>query len=282
MQLITWLRELWRLRVLVIAVGLVSLAVGLGVAFHLPSLERRQHTVWTASARILVDTPRSQVVEVAPKGSDTLGLRANLISNLMADGVVKAAIARRAGIAPRALTAVAESATAPSTDSPTAGAKAHQLTTTAETTPEGDRLPIIDARAQAPDARGAAKLAEAAVTGLRDYLASKAAEERVRDADRLSVSGVGMTQAAPSIDGPGLSLAAAAAIFVFGAGCCGIVLVTALTRIWRLASALEGGEDAEAATRPERDDHERGSAAPIDAAAVLEGRSARRAGAARR
>ncbi|HWI74482.1 MAG TPA: hypothetical protein VNT55_21155, partial [Baekduia sp.] len=95
-------------------IAVVSVLAGFLVVYK-PSLplESRKYDVGIATARILVDTPESQVVDVSPKGSDTLGIRANLLANLMVDGVVKAAIAKRAGLNPNQFYGVAESATDP-------------------------------------------------------------------------------------------------------------------------------------------------------------------------
>src|SRR3954470_2187833 len=100
------LRELWRHRtvVAVFAVIAVLFAGALAFRFSLPP-QSRMYKVGTATARILIDTPASQVIEVAPKGSDTLGARSSLLSNLMSQGEVKAAIARRAGLRPDQLLA---------------------------------------------------------------------------------------------------------------------------------------------------------------------------------
>jgi hypothetical protein len=239
MELVTILRELWRLRVLVIVAGLIALLVGFAVAFRLPSLESRKYEVGVATASLLVDTPNSQVVEVAPKGSDTLGVRANLIANLMAEGVVKTAIAERAGIAPEKLEGVAESAGGPPVVTGASKADAHVLTTRVVSTFDGDRLPIIEIEAQAPDAAQAAKLADAAITGLRDYLDSKAASEQVPDADRLRVSGLGSPQARDVVRGPKNIFAVAAVIFVFALGCGAILGTLALIRGWRVAAAMD-------------------------------------------
>ena len=89
MELVTILRELWRLRVLVLGIALLAMLVGMALAFRLPSLESRKYEVGVATASVLVDTPNSQVIEVAPKGSDTLAMRASLLANLMAEGVVE-------------------------------------------------------------------------------------------------------------------------------------------------------------------------------------------------
>jgi hypothetical protein len=103
MELIMMLRDLWRRRILVGCAALLAVLAGTAVTYRIsfpPKLESRKYEVGVATTRILVDTPSSQVVEVAPKGSDTLGVRANLLASLMVDGVVKTAIARRAGLRP--------------------------------------------------------------------------------------------------------------------------------------------------------------------------------------
>ncbi len=242
MELVPLLRELWRVRVLVAGVAVFAVLVGAAVAFKLPSLDSRKYDVGVATASLLVDTPSSQVIEVAPKGSDTLGVRANLLANLMAEGVVKDAIAERAGIPTDRLQGISESA---GTVAPEKGPKpqdAYILTTRVVLTPGGDQLPIIELEAQAPDAPRAAKLAESAVSGLRDFLDSRAADEQVPDAERLRVSGLGSPQAREVARGPKNLYALAATIFVFLAGCGAILLFKGLARGWRTAAELENLE----------------------------------------
>ena len=242
MELVSLLRELWRLRLFVALIALVAVLVGFAVAFKLPSLESRKYDVGIATARVLVDTPSSQVVEVAPKGSDALGVRANLIANLMVEGDVKAAIAQKAGLSPDKLIGIPETTVGPPPDLGPSPATAHVLSTRVSATPDGDRLPIIEIQAQAPDAAAAAKLAEASITGLREYLDSKAAAEQVPNAERLRVSGLGTPQAHAAARGPRMIFALGATIFVFIAGCGALLAGLALVRGWRVAAAVEQEE----------------------------------------
>src|SRR4051794_22587130 len=178
MDPVTILRDLWRLRLLVLGVFVLSVLAGTLVLYTIspPSkLESRKYEVGTATARILVDTPNSQVVEISPKGSDSLGVRANLLASLMVDGVVKDAIARRAGLPPEKLIALSDAASSPTVAARTPTRKDLVLTTSVVINSGGNGLPIIEIEAQAPDQQGAAKLASAAVEGLRDYLNSTAA-----------------------------------------------------------------------------------------------------------
>jgi hypothetical protein len=242
MDSVTILRDLWHLRRAVVIVALLALITGTAVLYKVsfpPNLESRRYDVGLATARILVDTPSSQVVEVAPKGSDTLGVRANLLASLMADGVVKAAIARRAGLPPKELLGISEAATEPAPVSKPPGRRDFALTTRVLMNTGGDQLPIIEIEAQAPDRASASRLGAAAVEGLRDYLDSTAARQQVPDADRLQVTGLGAPQADVVSRGPGPVLAVAVMILVLGFGCGMLLLALAVARKWRAASASE-------------------------------------------
>jgi hypothetical protein len=262
---VTILRELWRRRIAVGLIALQAIVLGMLLAYKpaLPPVSR-SYTVGTATAHILVDTPDSQVVEVAPKGSETLGQRAGLLSNLMAEGEVEGAIARRAGLRSDELLTVADSGIDPQSVSPKQkkGPKINLLTTSVLTNDAGEELPIIEVTAQAPDAQKAARLANAAVAGLSDYLDSKAAVEQVSDAKRLRVRGLGAAGAREETKGPSQVLALAAAIFIFGFECTILLVVSALARGWRAASEQDehgNGDEPIAAGGPFED-----SAAGLD------------------
>jgi hypothetical protein len=239
---VTILRELWRRRVGVALFAVVAIAVGALVAFK-PSLppESRKYEVGMANARVLVDTPASQAVEVAPKGSETLGARASLLANLMTDGELRDAIAKRAGLDPSELVAVGPTAADPDTATPTPrhSARANLLTTRVLITDAGEQLPIIDVDAQATDAQAAAKLANAAVAGLQEYMDSKASVDGVSDTRRLRVRPLGAAQARTVARGPSSLLALVATIFVFCALCAALLLADELARGWRAASDIE-------------------------------------------
>jgi hypothetical protein len=238
MDLVTILRELRRMRRLVCVLGLVAVLAAIAVAFQVPSLESRRQVVGVATTRILVDTPRSQVVEVAPKGSEILGVRANLLAALMVESVVRATIAEHAGLRPRELQAISESGGDVSAVSEKPDPSRPALTTRVVSSEDGD-LPLIEIETQSSDAAGAAKLANAAVEGLRDYLDSRAALEQVSDAKRLRVTGLGGAQAGEAVRGPGMLAAAMVGLFTFGFGCGGLLVASAVLRGWRAASGEE-------------------------------------------
>jgi hypothetical protein len=248
MDTITILRDLWRKRLIVVAVAAFALLVGLAVVYKISfPLESRKYAVGIASARILVDTPNSQVVEVAPEGSDSLGVRANLLASLMVDGDVKEAIARRAGLPAEKLISLTDAVTAPAAAAVKPPTKDDfVINTHVVTNTGGAELPIIEVEAQAPNRESAAKLGNAAVEGLRDYLSSKAGMQRVADQDRLQVTGLGAPQATTAVRGPSLMTGMLASIVVFLLGCAAIVAASALSRGLRAAAAREAlGEDAQ-------------------------------------
>jgi hypothetical protein len=181
---------------------------------------------------------------VAPKGSDSLGVSANLLASLMVDGNVKSAIAHRASLQPSQLVGVSDASVEPAPVSAPPGRGSFILTTHVVTNTDGGQLPIIEINAQAPNRVGAARLAAAAVAGLHDYLDSKAALTQVPDADRLQVTGLGAPQATTQVKGPSNAIAIVVVIFVFALGCGAILGSVALARGWRAAAAREqlGGD----------------------------------------
>jgi hypothetical protein len=249
METVAILRVLWSRRRLVAGALLVAVLVGTAMAYRIPSFESRAYVVGVATSRIFVDTPSSQVVEVSPKGGDTLGTRAGLIASLMVDGTIKASIARRAGLQPQQFDAVSDSATETSPAVATPTARSRVLMTSVVTNAAGDDLPIIELQAQAGDAAQAAKLAAAAVTGLRDYLNTKAAQQRVPDAKRLRVDGLGAPQARDVTRGPRRLFAFIAALLVAIAGCGAIVAGSRIAAAWR-EEQVEPPPDAPAGDGP--------------------------------
>jgi hypothetical protein len=252
MEAVTILRELWRRRILVGGVALASILIGLAIAYKVSfPPESRKFEVGVATGRILVDTPDSQVVDVQPKGSGTLGIRAGVLANVMTEGDVKAAIARRAGLRPNQLRAgVKVQGELPAVLASASGdASAHLLITSPVTNPDGTPLPMIDLEAQAPGTGVAARLADAAVTGLNDYLDSKASGENVPDGKRLQVTGFGAPEVRAETRGPSRLVAFGVVIFLFSLGCVAILVVFPLVRAWGDAAKA----DAATATAAEDD-----------------------------
>lgn len=240
---VTILRELWLKRVSVVLCAVAAIVCG-GLVAYAPGLppESRKYEVGVANARILIDTPSSQAVEVAPKGSESLGAHASLLANLMTEGDLKAAIAKRAGLDPARLLTVAPSAIGSDTvsGSELRNPAANVLSTSVLTDDAGEQLSIIDVDTQAINAERAAAIANAAVTGLQQYLDSRASDDGVSVTRRLQVRPLGAAQARTVARGPSGVIALVASILIFGTLCAILLFADALARGWRVASDVEG------------------------------------------
>lgn len=258
MRTVTILRTLWRHKLIAASVVLAGVLIGTLVGYKVsypPKLESRKYDVGVATARILVDTPASQVVDVAPKGSDTLGVRANLLANLMVDGEVKEIIAERAGLRTDQLSGSSDTVTGPSTPTAKPSKRGWLLKTHVVSATDGSWLPIIEIETQGPRAADAALLANAAVKGLRDYLDGKAAVEEVRNGSRLRISGLGVAQARTATRGPRLVYSAGATLLIIALGFTAIILFSSLMRDFRAASTPDpaDGDALDADFRPNSD-----------------------------
>lgn len=240
MDIVTILRELQGRRRSVLVVLLVAIVAAIAVTHKLPGFQSRSHDVGIASAQILLDTPSSQIADVAPRGADSLGLRANLLASLMVAGAVEDEIARKAGLPASQLGSTTD-ATIDATPgaaldaSPSSGSHPYLLTTHIMSDATDDPLPIIEVDTQAPTSAGAVRLAQASVDGLRGYLESTAAAESIPDAQRLQVTGLGVTQGATETRGPTVLVGGLVLVLVLVLGCAGILIGSVLRRRWRAA-----------------------------------------------
>lgn len=166
MELLPLIRRLWHRRLVLVA-GLV-VAVAIVVALGPPPPERSA-LAWT---RVGLDTPKSQLVESAPPGADTLPWRASLMSHLLATDETEKELARLVGV-PTDQVTVADpvldvpkiQASVPKKAAEIAAISPAPYVLTVEV--KNSALPVISLTAAAPDRAGAAKLVDAAVTVLK-------------------------------------------------------------------------------------------------------------------
>lgn len=235
MELFIILKQLWRRRLWVLGVALLSIGVGVFVTYKVsltpPSLSSRQYEVGTAAARALVDTPSSKVVDLETEGADfmALGPRAALLANLMAGSQVKDAVAKRVGLPASKIVAIPPVTDPGAPLPPEPPRTGHILTMRID----GEGLPIISIDAQAPDARSAARLANGAVAGLSDVVGSVAAAQDVPNARQLVVRQLAPARGIQVVRGPRRIYGLLAAIFTFLAGCTLVLVVSSLVRNWR-------------------------------------------------
>jgi hypothetical protein len=233
------LRALWDRRRLVACAAVVALIAGYVAAFGTSSPLAKKKQGGTASVRLLVDTPSSQVVAVAPAGLDLLNSRANLLASLMVDGVVKDTIAQRAGLRPVQLSGADLSDVSAANPAPSSQSSYLLTTSVLNDTSSGlngNQLPIIVLGTKAPTTAGAAKLANAAVAALHNYLDSVAATQKVATSHRLRVTSLGGPIATQIAGGPKIALGFGVAVAIFVAGCAIILIVPAIRAEWRRAA----------------------------------------------
>ena len=160
MELVDLARALWRRRLLVVIGLLASLALA-GKALTKPR-PPASAAAWT---RVMIDTPKSQLITPAPDGMDTLIWRAHLLADQMTSQESTDAIARAAGLDPkdvRVQEPLLYGSIVP-TPLPVAAQKSASIVPEpyVVTLEYAWNLPVIEVRTGAPDQAGAVKLTKA-------------------------------------------------------------------------------------------------------------------------
>ncbi len=216
-----------------------------------PSLKSRNLEMGTASTRVLVDSPRSLVIDLTVETGDIEALtnRALLVGNVMVSAPVREYIARRAGVPlsklkvaspitqqwPRPL---AQSGEKKSTRDILNSPGEYRLNVKANPT-----VPVIDIFAQGPTAEAAEALANGAVAGLRDYLRVVAAEQGIEADHQVSLEQLGRANGGVINEGAGVTVAVLSFLLVFAAWCAALLYFARVRRGWLLQAAADGARD---------------------------------------
>jgi hypothetical protein len=157
-------RALWRRRALVV------LGAVLALALTFKAISGTDGPGAIATTSVMVDTPRHQLVDRSSAGVETLGWRASVLAELLGTEPAKRRIAGDVPISTGMLSVVAPELNLPPIPAslPDAASKvaASSLAPYVVTTRTDGVLPLIEIRAEAPDADQAARLAGAAVSEL--------------------------------------------------------------------------------------------------------------------
>lgn len=252
--------ELWRARRYVGVAALAAIAVALTMSYRVgfpPTLESRSHTVGTASVLALVDTPRSQVVNLSPSTRGAISMlsaRAQLLATLMVTSPIREDIARGAGIEPAELVAMRPSTlvdrrrrvpppqlSSVSGDDP----DAHILHVAVNPLPEGEH-PIIAVETRAPDAAAARRIAGQAIESLKAHLDDEARAGGVPANRRVVIREFSPPEATTVRVEPSKLFVLAAALIVFALGCAAAVLASRLRPRVRGARHFDNSDRAPA------------------------------------
>jgi hypothetical protein len=242
------MRELLRLPVgaaLAFALAaLVALSVTYEVSFFPPGLKARPLETATASTHVLIDAPKSTILDLRYGTSDfkSLSDRGVLLGNVMVSAPVREYIARRVGVPPDSI----QASTPLTPDYPRAITEAghDKHTTDILKSPNQYRLsiqanptvPILDVLAQAPNAKAAEELANAAVEGLQDHLDDVARVQGIGLQQRVHLEQLGRARGGVINAGVGLQVVLLSFLVTFAMTAAAVLFIARVRRGWVMAA----------------------------------------------
>jgi hypothetical protein len=244
------MRTLWRLRRGVFVCAVLALLVAVWcvakVSLFPPGLTPRALEMATASTQVVVDTPRSTLLDLRQDNYlETLTNRAVLLGNVMAIGKVRAEIARRARIPAEAL-----EVTPPLTQKqPRALAAFGNKRRTTDILQLNDQyrlkihvnptVPVLYLYSQTPTTGSAEALANAAVDAMRGYLRRLAQSRGTPETERIRVAQLGQARGEVINGGVEWQVAFLAFLMTLAASCATLIFVSRVKDGWRLAAWSE-------------------------------------------
>jgi hypothetical protein len=248
MQLGRYMRELWGqkigLALVVIAAVLATTMVLFHVSFFPPALGTKSLDLASASTEVVVDSPRSSIVDLRQDTYSYLAEtnRALLLGNVMASRPVRNYIGIRAGLPPSEIRisppvtpeqprVVATSAQQPKTSDLFRSPHEYRINIEANPT-----VPILDIYSEAPTVSSAESLANAAVAGLGDYLRRTAQLRETPLRDKVKLTQLGHAHGELINEGANLQLAAAVFAIVLFLGSVLVIYVSRVRRGWSATS----------------------------------------------
>ncbi len=212
-----------------------------------PRLTPRSLQMATATTHVVVDTPRSSILDLSQDTYvlEALRQRAIVLGNVPAQGAVRMAIARRAQVPVDSLQVTPPlTATQPRVVEGSANQKhatdilasTDQYRISIQTNPT---VPMMDIYSQAPTAQKAEIMANAVVDELRAYLARVAVAQRTPEADQISLVQLGRANGAVINDGIKWQVGLLAFVLTFSVACATVILFSRVREGWRTAELSE-------------------------------------------
>ena len=245
------IRMLWRRRPWVAASLVLSLLMGVWSMVQIsvipPRLTPRSLQMATATTHVVVDTPRSSILDLSQDTYvlEALRQRAIVLGNVPAQGAVRMAIARRAQVPVDSLQVTPPlTATQPRVVEGSANQKhatdilasTDQYRISIQTNPT---VPMMDIYSQAPTAQKAEIMANAVVDELRVYLARVAVAQGTPEADQISLVQLGRANGAVINDGIKWQVGLLAFVLTFSVACATVILFSRVREGWRTAELSE-------------------------------------------
>jgi hypothetical protein len=245
------LRRLWHLKLGVVACFALALLAGVWsvqrISLVPPSLTPRAMEMATASTHVVVDTPKSALLDQRQDTYSFEGLtqRAILLGNVIANGEVRASIAQRAGVSVDALQiappltrnqpqARVETGTERHMSDIVKSTEQYRLSIQANPT-----VPVLDIYSQARTPETAAALANSAVDALRAYLAEVAEAEQTPTKDQIRLVQLGRATGAIVNEGVQWQVAFVAFLLTLAVSSATLIFLARVRDGWRLAAAAE-------------------------------------------
>jgi hypothetical protein len=241
---------LWRMRRGVFVCAVLGLLVAVWsvakVSLFPPGLEPRPLEMATASTQVVVDTPRSTLIDLRQDNYlETLTNRAVLLGNVMAIGSVREDIARRARIPAEAL-----EVTPPLTQKqPRALAAFGNERRTTDILKLNDQyrlkihvnptVPVLYIYSQTPTAASAEGLVKAAVDAMREHMSRLAQSTGTPEGEQIRVTELGRARGEEINAGIEWQVAFLAFLMTFAASCATLIFASRVTDGWRLAALTE-------------------------------------------
>jgi hypothetical protein len=163
------IRSLSRHRIALVLGALLAFCAGVLAIYEVsiapPDLRTRTVVVGHAQEHVLVDTAESLLVDANAEDAESIGTRAIILSDLLADDQARERIARAAGVRSEEIAVVGLGTTVPDVGTPLAERALEVVQARAPYQiyiSEGPSLPILSILATAPERNDAERLARAA------------------------------------------------------------------------------------------------------------------------
>jgi hypothetical protein len=250
-ELVQIIKTLWDQRIAVIAVLIVAALAGVSTVYRIGTggLSKRSHQFGAAQSQILIDSPRSSLVDLTQE-TPPLATRAAVYTQFMRSNAVKEAISEATGIPADSIVAQGPYTTAGGSQNLPRPSEARANEVRGEK--DGYRLvfdyqqdlPIVSIYAQAPNAKAAVRLAAGTVEGVRAYISRLEREQKVPAEAQTQIRELGAAEGGTVNAGADPIMAILAFVGISIAGLGGILALTALGRgVQKLSRSTQTGPE---------------------------------------
>ncbi len=242
---------MWHLKPWLAASAALALVVAVwsvaSISLVPPGLHSRDLKMATATTHVVVDTPKSSVLDLRQNTYDFQALtqRAVLLGNVMANGPVRAQIATQAHVpvdalqiapplTPKQPRAAVGTGPQPSVSDLTKSTKQYKLSIEANPT-----VPVLDIYATAPDAATATALANGSVVALRQYIGQLGTTQQTPSKEQIRLLQLGSATGKVINNGIDLQVAIVVFLLTFAIACAASLFVSRIRRGWRSAALAD-------------------------------------------